>query len=133
MSDAAGAFDPAQLDTFRPATVDPRVWTANLTALATDEPEFAEALRRLELPASWRPAVALDDSLTYRLEEAGQPPTWLGNTAAPRARAASLLERYDHSGRNPALPTCAAGAELRYLLDRLPQHLTCASKPTHAR
>jgi len=123
MSESPAILRLAQLDELRPATLDPAVWSVNLTALAAEQPTLAEELRATGLPETWRPAVALDDFLTYRLEPPGEPAAWLGQTATPTVRARSRLARFDPSGKNPALPTCGAGAEPEFLLLRLPAHV----------
>jgi hypothetical protein len=113
----------AEMDELRPATLDPAVWSANLAALAVEQPLLAEELRALVLPETWRPALAPDGFVTYRTEQPGAPAAWLGQTAAPLVRARSRLERLDVAGKNPALPTCGTGAEVHFLLSRLPGHL----------
>lgn len=113
------AIDLAGLDDVRPLDLDPSLWPANLTALRDQQPELAEQLQHASLPAHWRPVAGLDDCPTYRVESAGEAPRWLADTAAPQRRAAALL-RYDQiSDQNPALPTIAAGAELKLLLEKL--------------
>ena len=79
-------------------------------------------LEQLALPAHWRPAAALDGSLTYRTDAAGEQPAWLGGAAAPRARADGLLVGFQPGDYNPSLPEIAAGAELQLLLSRLPYY-----------
>ena len=123
MSEPGTAFDLAQLDAYRPATLDPPVFSANLAALAADQPQLADELRQVVLPETWRPALALDDFPTYRLEPPGQPPAWLGGSAVPLTRARARLAKLEFAGKNPALPACGAGAEAHYLLERLPSHL----------
>ncbi|MFQ5806378.1 MAG: hypothetical protein ACE5I3_08005 [Phycisphaerae bacterium] len=113
------AIDLAGWDDAAPFNPDPALWSANLTALRAEQPELARQLERTGLPSHWRPVTALDGFPTYRLEPAGAPPQWLAGTAAPRTRAGALL-RYDRvADKNPAVPTIAAGAELKLLLDRL--------------
>ncbi len=123
MNPPAPTVDLSSLDNDRPVTLDPRVWQSNLDALAAEQPGFADALRVVSLPESWRPALALDDFVTHRIEKPGQPAAWLGGTAAPVTRAAALLEQFVPAGNNLALPVIAAGAELRFLLERLPRHM----------
>lgn len=114
----------AKLDDLQPATLDPAIWSANLAALATVQPELAQTLAATPLPEHWRPAIALDGFVTYRIEPPATPPAWLGQSAAPLLRARSRLARFDPCGKNPALPTCAAGAEVDFLLGRLAPHMT---------
>ncbi len=113
------AIDLAALDELHPIDLDPLLWSANLSALHTEQPELAQQLERVALPSHWRPAAALDGFPTYRVERAGEAPQWLAGTAAPRTRAAALFHADQISDKNPALPTIAAGAELKLLLDRL--------------
>ncbi len=113
----------AEFDELQLATLDPAAWSANLAALAVQEPALAEELRAAVLPDHWRPAIAVDGFTTFRIEEPGAPAAWLGQTAAPLTRARSRLGAFDPAGKNPALPTCGAGAELDYLLTRLPAHV----------
>lgn len=115
---ATAAFDTA--DGVRPAPRDPSVWARNLAALRTAAPELAADLEHVSLPDTWQPAFALDGFPTWRLEPPGEPPQWLGHTAAPLARAGGLLARAEFAPRNYALPCAAAGAELHLLLQRLP-------------
>ncbi len=110
----------SRLDEYRPAALDPQIWSRNLAALSIEQPVLADELRSVELPQTWRPALALDDAVTFRLEVAGQPPEWLASTAAPRTRAEAMLSGFDAAGRNLALPSVGAGTELRYLLQHLP-------------
>jgi hypothetical protein len=123
MSQRTTALDFSGLDDFRAAPLDPGVWSNNLAALSVEQPDLAEELRGARLPLAWRPALSLDDTATYRLEEPGAPATWLGGTAAPKTRAAALLTGFTPGDRNLALPTLGAGAELTFLLERLPVHL----------
>lgn len=123
MSQSDAAINLSQLDTERPATPDPAVWSANVAALTKNQPELADHLQTLSLPETWRPAWALDDSPTYRLEQSGEPPTWLGGSAAPRLRAESSLAGFTSIDRNVALPCLGAGAELVCLLRQLPAHV----------
>ena len=123
MAKPATTVTLASLDEFQPATCDPHCWTANLAALEQMQPAWADALRRISLPDSWRPATALDDSTTYRTEPEGAEAIWLAGTAAPQRRAAALLVDYKSDGRNPALPSIGAGAELVLLLRHLPGHI----------
>jgi hypothetical protein len=122
MSRADAAPNLALLDALRPAARDPAVWTRNLKALAADQPSLAAGLERVTLPKTWRPALALDGFVTWRLEPPDQPPTWLGDSAAPLTRARALLAQFDPHGKNPALPCLGCGAELRVLLERLPPY-----------
>lgn len=113
------AIDLATLDEAHGLTLDPSLWSANLAALRTEQPELAQELDSVALPPHWRPVQALDGFLTFRLDRPGEPPQWLADTAAPGTRAAALL-RFDQIGdKSPALPAVAAGAELKLLLDRL--------------
>jgi hypothetical protein len=113
------AIDLAALDDAPHAELDPLVWSANLKTLQVEQPELASQIEEARLPPHWRAAAALDGFQTFRIEASGQPPHWLAETAAPLTRARALL-RFDQIGdRNPALPTVAAGAELRLLLERL--------------
>ncbi len=112
-------IDLATFDETSTHDLDPSVWTANLDALRTDQPDLARELEETTLPAHWRPVTALDGFPTYRVEPPGQSPLWLAGTAAPRTRATALLRKEQLSGNNPALPTIAAGAELRLLLELL--------------
>lgn len=123
MNQPAAAVDLSTLDAYRPGTVAPAIWSANRAALSGVQPDLVELLRGVALPSTWRPALALDDALTYRCEELGAPPAWLGNTAAPLTRARAQLGQFDPAGKNPALPCIGTGAELRALLDRLPVYL----------
>ncbi|MBP7747744.1 MAG: glycosyltransferase family 1 protein [Phycisphaerae bacterium] len=122
MSSDPTRIDLTHFDALRPANLDPTVWSANLAALQGQNPGLSDELARVALPDHWRPALALDDFVTYRIEPPGAPPTWLGGTAAPLARARSLIAKLDPSGKNPALPTCGSGAEIVMLLERLPAH-----------
>ena len=123
MSQRTTALDLSGLDDFRAAPLDPGVWSSNLAALSVDQPDLANELRGERLPPASRPALSLDDTATYRLEEPGTPAAWLGGTAAPKTRAAALLTAFTPGDRNLALPTLGAGAELTFLLERLPVHL----------
>ena len=123
MTRSPATVDLSGLDAGRPASDVTSVWAENLSALAREQPGRADQLRQVVLPEAWRPVLALDDSITYRLEAPGEPPVWLGGTAAPRTRAAGLLDHFSPSGKNPALPCIGTGAELRDLLDRLPANL----------
>ncbi len=123
MSQRTTALNFSGLDDFRAATLDPAVWSNNLATLSTDQPDLANELRGGRLPPAWRPALSLDDTATYRLEEPGAPAAWLGGTAAPQTRATALLTAFTPGDRNLALPTLGAGAELTLLLERLPVHL----------
>jgi len=123
MSSPAALPPLSQLDHEQPASLDPVVWSGNLDALSREAPDFAKTLRETSLPDTWRPVLALDESRTYRTEPPGQPPTWLGHTAAPRTRARGMLQTFDAGGQNVALPCAGAGAELTYLLEKLPAHI----------
>jgi hypothetical protein len=113
------AIDLASLDQAPPIDLDPSVWSANLTSLRDQQPELAEELEHVALPAHWHPVAALDGFVTYRLEPTDSPPQWLADTAAPATRARALLRSEQLSDKNPALPTIAAGAELDFLLENL--------------
>jgi len=112
----------AGLDQTPAVELDPSIWKRNLGALRLQSPDFAAELEQVALPSHWRCVRALDGSLTFRIEEPAQDPAWLGGTAAPLARAEGLLGALVIGEQNAALPTLAAGAELRFLLDRLPPH-----------
>jgi len=101
------AIDLAGLDDAPPVDLDPSLWSANLTALRGEQPEFAQQLEHTALPPHWRPAAGLDGFPTYRIELAGEPPQWLAGTAAPRTRARALLRLDQISHKDPALPTIA--------------------------
>lgn len=122
MSSSPTTIDLTHFDTLRPAALDPTVWSANLAAVQGQDSALADELAHVALPDHWRPALALDDFVTYRIEPPGAPPAWLGGTAAPLTRARSLIAKLDPSGKNPALPTCGSGAEILVLLERLPAH-----------
>ncbi len=123
MTEPAAPFQLAQLDGERPAALDPAVWSANRAALERESPELAAQLGQVSLPETWRPALALDDFVAYRVDEPGQPAMWLGGSAAPRTRAAGLLKSFEPTGQNLALPGCGTGAELQRLLEQLPAHI----------
>lgn len=106
--DAVAALEP-----------DPQVWAANLAAIAAESPSFAESLRATVLPPAWRAVRALDGSPTWRLEAAGEPPRWLGDTAAPRVRAEAQLASVRTGDSNLAVPSVGTGAELDTLLGRM--------------
>lgn len=119
----ATAPDLADFDTLRPASLEPALWDRNLAALAAEDAAFAASLQEVPLPSGWQPAWAVDGFLSFRIEARGQPPTWLGETAAPLARARGVTAELDAGGRNVALPLLGAGAELCHLLERLPPQL----------
>ncbi len=123
MSQGASQINLSELDAPRTHQPDPRILERNIAALAAEQPEFARQLRELRLPDHWQPALALDNTPTYRCEAPGHPPKWLGQTAVPARRAAATLTDALTSAKNVALPCLAAGAELVYLLAQLPPHL----------
>lgn len=114
--------DFAQFDLADELTLDPAVWAANIDALRALAPEFADALEAVTIPQDWYPARGLDDSPTWQIRPAGAPPRWLGNSALPQRRAASLLKDYDPGEKNPALVALGAGAALAWLVKNLPPH-----------
>jgi hypothetical protein len=118
-NDSMDAIELAAFDDALPRSSDPPVWTANLEALRTEQPEFARELEHTALPPHWRPVVALDGFPTYRVEPRDEAARWLAATAAPATRAAALLAKLPASSTNLALPAIAAGAELSFLLGRL--------------
>jgi len=113
------ALDVAALDDAPPLEPDPSIWPANLSALREQQPDLACRIEATPLPPHWRPVAGLDGFPTWRIEPPGAPPAWLADTAAPQTRAGALLRLEELSERNPALPTIAAGAELKLLLERL--------------
>jgi hypothetical protein len=123
MTAATDLLDLATLDEFAPAAANASIWTNNLAALREVDPALAAQLAQVLVPDHWRLALALDGGPTWRTERAGDPPLWLGGTAAPRTRALAFLAEFRAVDRSPALPTIAAGAEVAVLLDRLPGHL----------
>ncbi len=116
------SFSLAELDAAPPLDLDPSIWTANLAALRESDAALAELVAGTDLKPDWRPAVALDNSPSYRIERGGAPPAWLGNTAIPARRAATLVAEFECGESNATLPALAAGAELTLLLERLPRH-----------
>lgn len=94
---------------------------ANLGALELAQPQLAASLSGVALPASWQPAETLDGWHSIRVEASATTAGWLDATAAPLRRARGLLREVIAEG-NVALPSIAAGAELRLLLDRLGPH-----------
>ncbi len=123
MSPAGSPLDLTALDAEVPAQLDPAVWLRNLAALERVGSPLAGSLAGLPLPGTWRPAQALDGTVSLRIEPPGQPPAWLGNTAAPRTRATALFGDYDPAGQNLALPCIGAGQDVAVLLGRLAPHL----------
>jgi hypothetical protein len=113
----------AELDAARAIELDPAIWTRNLDALATRDGALAARLRHTALPMHWRAVRALDGAPTYRVERLGQPPQWLSGTAAPRTRAEALLADMAGESVNVALSSIGAGADLGYLLERLPRRV----------
>lgn len=112
--------DLHNVDALQPVDLDPAIWNQNLAALRESQPAVAARLERVTLPSTWRPARALDGAITYRLEGPGEPPAWLDGTAIPTRRAAALFQELTFDGRNPALPSAGAWAELHWLLEHLP-------------
>jgi len=119
LSDGTNDLALADLDALRPAPLDPGVWDSNLRALRACDPALADRLAAARIPGEWTPALALDDSPTWRLERPGEPARWLAGAAAPRTRARALLAQAQPTALNWALPTIGCGAELTELLDRL--------------
>ena len=118
------ALNLALLDQPSPCDLYPGVWQANLDALRVDQPDFAERLMELSIPAHWHPVLGMDDFPTWRLEHEHEAPVWLGGTAAPRTRSLGIL-RFDLiQDKNTVLPSIAAGGELVLLLERL-SHQQC--------
>ena len=113
------AINLASLDCTRPLELSATIWAANIAALRDEQPEFATQLEHVSLPDGWRPVAGLDGWPTFRLEKLDEPARWLAGTAAPRTRADALLRYPPLAGKNPALPTIAAGTELHALLRRL--------------
>jgi hypothetical protein len=122
MSHQPNTVDLGRLDTPTFCPLDPGIWQANFAALAAEQPALADTLANTPLPDHWRSATALDGFVTFRIEPPGQPPAWLGDTAAPLTRAAGVLAGYQPGDGNPTLPALTAGAELRLLLDQLPDY-----------
>ncbi|MEW6199228.1 MAG: glycosyltransferase [Planctomycetota bacterium] len=120
MDSSAQVGSLAFADDAPPAPLDPSVWARNLAAIGAEDTRLAAELQNVSLPETWRPVLGLDGFATWRLEPPGQPPQWLGLTAAPLTRAGGLLARAEFAPLNYALPTAAAGAELHILLQRLP-------------
>lgn len=123
MSLAGSPLDLTALDAELPAQLDPAVWLRNLAALERVGSPLANLLTGLSVPETWRPAQTLDGTVSLRIEPPGQPPAWLGNTAAPRTRATALFGDYDPAGQNLALPCIGAGQDVAVLLGRLAPHL----------
>jgi len=74
MSSDPTRIDLTHFDALRPANLDPTVWSANLAALQGQDPGLSDELARVALPDHWRPALALDDFVTYRIEPPGAQP-----------------------------------------------------------
>jgi hypothetical protein len=124
----------AEFDIAPPAETDPSIWSGNLAALKDADAALAARIADAPIPPDWRPAVALDESLSYRVEADGAPPAWLGATAIPSRRAATVIDEYECGDLNATLPAIGAGAELSLLLQRLPAHKAVyafAESPAH--
>lgn len=119
---ASQPFDLASLDNVRTIELAPAIFENNLAALSSVSPAVARTIEDSAIPAHWLPALGLDDAPTFRIEQPGQPAQWLGNTAAPRTRAAALLNLQRIGNVNIVLPGVAAGAELAWMMQMLPPH-----------
>ncbi len=123
MSATGDTVDLTLLDALRPATLDGEIRQRNHAALAETHPQLAARLADFELPSHYRPALALDGAMNWRIEAGGEAPRWLGGSAIPQRRAEALLRDYDRGNFNATLPALASGVELASLLERLPQHV----------
>lgn len=95
---------------------DSAVFDQNLRALETCAVDAAQRLSDLKVPSHVTPAVARDDTPTFRIGDDHQ--RWLGHTSMPGVRAAALLETFGPDGGNVLMPSIGAGTELKLLLDR---------------
>lgn len=111
-----GVPDLRRLDVPRPCAIDADIGRRNLEALAELSPALAELTQRTAIPSHWLPVLGLDDWPTWRVAHAGEPPAWLGGSAAPATRAAGLVPHPPRTDVNLGLTTIAAGAELDRLL-----------------
>lgn len=119
---ASQPFDIASLDKVRAIDISPEVFENNLAALALGSPAIARLVGESAIPKHWQAAFGLDDALTFRIEQPGQPARWLADTAAPRTRAEALLDPQKLANVNVLLPSVATGAELARLMHVLSPH-----------
>ena len=110
----------AELGKHVDAELDPRVRDRNLAALRQSSAEYADLIERIVMPPHDRAVTALDGSVSFLFKSPESREGWLAATAMPLRRAEALCEQYQVGDLNATLPTVAAGAELRILLDSLP-------------
>lgn len=96
---------------------DSPVFDENLRALETCAANVARRLSDMPIPSHVAPALARDDSPTFRIGDNGHDPRWLGHTSMPSVRAAALVETFGPDGSNVLMPSIGAGTELKLLLD----------------
>ena len=112
----------AELGKHVDAELDPRVRDRNLAALRQSSAEYADLIERIVMPPHYRAVTALDGSVSFLFKSPESREGWLAATAMPLRRAEALCEQYQVGDLNATLPTVAAGAELRILLDSLPPY-----------
>ncbi|MBI5863552.1 MAG: hypothetical protein HZB38_03380 [Planctomycetes bacterium] len=122
MSTAGAGPNLAALDQAAALPIDAEIWNQNLAAVAATDPPLAALLKSTSVPESWRSCAALDGSPAWRTERAGEPPAWLGGSAAPRTRAEGLFGGEAPPAANPLLPTIGSGHEAAFLLSRMAAH-----------
>ena len=97
-------------------------YRGNLTALSETEPQLAEQLEALDIPATVEQAAGRDGSDTFRIRGDDGSWHWFGRSSMPTVSAASLLGGFQSSGRNVILPGIGTSHEIPLVAARLPPH-----------
>lgn len=98
-------------ETLSPETAESRAaqLRANLEALRTHQPEWADRIERTPDPPDATPCRARDGTWSWRLTRGGRP-AWMGRTSMPRVSAEALFGNIQREG-SVVLPGILSGAE----------------------
>ncbi|MFQ5414956.1 MAG: hypothetical protein ACE5E6_10910 [Phycisphaerae bacterium] len=101
----------------------PEHFEHNVDALAERQPDVADAVRSVPVPAGVSPATGRDGAPTLRVPGPDGDLIWFGGSSMPTVSADAIVGRVPDDGGNVTLPGVLTGLEPLLLTRRLPPHV----------
>ncbi len=102
-----------------PAIAQGKFYEANLAALNSFQPDVADEVRAVAIPASIAAAKGRDGSETFVIRGADGRSTWFGRSSAPTISAPALCRNRQSDDTGMMLPGILTGLEVHLLAERM--------------
>ena len=102
-----------------PVSLDGPTFRANVAAIRVRQPDLADRLTGVCVPADARVVTGRDGTRTIQVSATDKTVAWLGGSSMPSVSASAVLTDFADKGTSAILPTIGTGYEQRVLAGKI--------------